>query len=242
MRLDKFIQQKFALKSRTYSENLILTGQVCVDGKPVLKPSYDVSASNDVVIISDEGYASQGAYKLEAGLSAFGVDPSGLSCADIGCSNGGFTDVLLRHGASDVLAVDVGDCALPPSIMSSGKVRFLKANARSLPKDLPKVDLVCSDLSFISLRLVLGEIFSLLKDGGQAIVLVKPQFELDRSALTKSGVVKSEKLRMQALDGVSRSARGAGFDVAGTAVSPIRYADKNIEYLLHLKKPAHLSV
>lgn len=236
MRLDKYIQQKFSLKSRTYAENLILTGRVSLDGRIASKPAEDVDDSRDVRIISDEGYASQGAYKLEEGLRAFDINVEGLACADIGCSNGGFTDVLLRHGAGSVLAVDVGECALPPEILQSGKVTFLRANARALPKDIAKVDFVCSDLSFISLGLVLGELYDLLKEGGQAVVLVKPQFELDRSALSKDGVVKSEKLRRQAVQKVRAYAVQAGFEIAGETESPRRYVGKNVEYLLHLKK------
>ena len=169
-------------------------------------------------------------------MSVFGVDVKGLSCADIGCSNGGFTDVLLRHGAASVLAVDVGECALPKDILEDGRVRFLRANARALPRELDKVDFVCADVSFISLKLILGEIYALLKREGSAVVLVKPQFEAGQGALNKSGVVKSETLRRQVLDSVKLFAEGVGFEVAGEDVSPIRYADKNIEYLLYLKK------
>lgn len=237
MRLDKFIQQKFSLKSRTYAENLILTRRVSIDGKIASKPAEDVDDSRDVAIIFDEGYASQGAYKLEAALSAFDINVKGLACADIGCSNGGFTDVLLRRGASSVLAVDVGECALPPEILQSGKVTFLKANARALPSDLDQVDFVCSDLSFISLGLVLGELYGLLKEGGMAVVLVKPQFELDKNALTKDGVVKNEKLRRQAVEKVKSYALRAGFEIEGETESPRRYANKNVEYLLSLVKP-----
>lgn len=226
------------MKSRTYAENLILTRRVNVNGKLCQKPSLDVCDDDIVQITADEGYASQGAYKLEEGLRAFCVDVNGLKCADIGCSNGGFTDVLLRRGAAQVLAVDVGACSLPKDILESGKVYFFKANARALPPEINDVDFVCSDLSFISLRLVLGEIFRVLASGGQAIVLVKPQFELDKSALTKSGVVKNEKLRAQALASVTSCAEAVGFEIAGRTVAPIRYVDKNVEYLLHLKKRA----
>ncbi len=236
MRLDKYIQEKFALRSRTYAENLILTGCVFVGGREVKKPSFDVGEECDVQILDDEGYASQGAYKLEKALNVFGIDVTGLTCADIGCSNGGFTDVLLRHGAASVLAVDVGECALPKAILEDGRVKFLKANARALPRDLDKVDFVCTDVSFISLKLILGELYALLNDEGRAVALVKPQFEVGASALNKSGIVKSEALRRGAMDGVKKFAESVGFRVAGEDTAPIRYADKNIEYLLYLKK------
>jgi len=237
MRIDKYIQDKFNLKSRTYAENLIKTGSVLLRGKVVTKSSLDVGENDDIEIVNDENYASQGAYKLEKAFDDFSLDVNGKNCADIGCSNGGFTDCLLRHGAKHVLAVDVADCALDPKLLESGKVDFLKANARELPKNLEKVDFLCSDVSFISLKYVLQSMFDLLKNGGEAVVLVKPQFELDKSALTKSGIVTDEKLRKRAVESVKSYAISVGFEILDLSTSPIRYENKNVEYLLYLKKP-----
>ena len=237
MRIDKYIQDKFNLKSRTYAENLIKTGSVLLRGKVVTKSSLDVGENDDIEIVNDENYASQGAYKLEKAFDDFSLDVNGKNCADIGCSNGGFTDCLLRHGAKRVLAVDVADCALDTKLLESGKVDFLKANARELPKNLEKVDFLCSDVSFISLKYVLQSMFDLLKNGGEAVVLVKPQFELDKSALTKSGIVTDEKLRKRAVESVKSYAISVGFEILDLSTSPIRYENKNVEYLLYLKKP-----
>lgn len=237
MRIDKYIQDKFNLKSRTYAENLIKTGSVLLRGKVVTKSSLDVGKNDDIEIVNDENYASQGAYKLEKAFDDFSLDVNGKNCADIGCSNGGFTDCLLRHGAKHVLAVDVADCALDAKLLESGKVDFLKANARELPKNLEKVDFLCSDVSFISLKYVLQSMFDLLKNGGEAVVLVKPQFELDKSALTKSGIVTDEKLRKRAVESVKSYAISVGFEILDISISPIRYENKNVEYLLYLKKP-----
>ena len=237
MRIDKYIQDKFNLKSRTYAENLIKTGSVLLRGKVVTKSSLDVGENDDIEIVNDENYASQGAYKLEKAFDDFSLDVNGKNCADIGCSNGGFTDCLLRHGAKHVLAVDVADCALDSKLLASGKVDFLKANARELPKILEKVDFLCSDVSFISLKYVLQSMFDLLKNGGEAVVLVKPQFELDKSALTKSGIVTDEKLRKRAVESVKSYAISVGFEILDLSISPIRYENKNVEYLLYLKKP-----
>lgn len=237
MRIDKYIQDKFNLKSRTYAENLIKTGSVLLRGKVVTKSSLDVGENDDIEIVDDENYASQGAYKLEKAFDDFSLDVNGKNCADIGCSNGGFTDCLLRHGAKHVLAVDVADCALDSKLLESGKVDFLKANARELPKNLEKVDFLCSDVSFISLKYVLQSMFDLLKNGGEAVVLVKPQFELDKSALTKSGIVTDEKLRKRAVESVKSYAISVGFEILDLSTSPIRYENKNVEYLLYLKKP-----
>lgn len=237
MRIDKYIQDKFNLKSRTYAENLIKTGSVLLRGKVVTKSSLDVGENDDIEIVNDENYASQGAYKLEKAFDDFSLDVNGKNCADIGCSNGGFTDCLLRHGAKHVLAVDVADCALDAKLLESGKVDFLKANARELPKNLENVDFLCSDVSFISLKYVLQSMFDLLKNGGEAVVLVKPQFELDKSALTKSGIVTDEKLRKRAVESVKSYAISVGFEILDLSTSPIRYENKNVEYLLYLKKP-----
>lgn len=237
MRIDKYIQDKFNLKSRTYAENLIKTGSVLLRGKVVTKSSLDVGENDDIEIVNDENYASQGAYKLEKAFDDFSLDVNGKNCADIGCSNGGFTDCLLRHGARHVLAVDVADCALDSKLLESGKVDFLKANARELPKILEKVDFLCSDVSFISLKYVLQSMFDLLKNGGEAVVLVKPQFELDKSALTKSGIVTDEKLRKRAVESVKSYAISVGFKILDLSISPIRYENKNVEFLLYLKKP-----
>lgn len=237
MRIDKYIQDKFNLKSRTYAENLIKTGSVLLRGKVVTKSSLDVGENDDIEIVNDENYASQGAYKLEKAFDDFPLDVNSKNCADIGCSNGGFTDCLLRHGAKHVLAVDVADCALDAKLLKSGKVDFLKANARELPKNLEKVDFLCSDVSFISLKYVLQSMFDLLKNGGEAVVLIKPQFELDKSALTKSGIVTDEKLRKRAVESVKSYAISVGFEILDLSISPIRYENKNVEYLLYLKKP-----
>ncbi len=236
MRFDKYIQEKFNLKSRTYAENLIKTGCVLLNGKKVSKTSTDVCDSDVVEILDDKQFASQGAYKLEKAFDTFNIDVSGLSCADIGCSNGGFTDYLLRMGASSVLAVDVGECALPDETLNSGKVRFMRANARELPNNIELVDFLCADLSFISLKLVLPQMYKIMKAGAHAAILVKPQFELDKSALNKNGIVMKEKDRQKALTNVKSYALSCGFEIVGETVSPIRYENKNVEYLLYLKK------
>ncbi len=238
MRLDVYLKENFNLRSRTYAENLIKTGRVFVNGEAILRTSYEPSAQDVILISEDENYASQGAYKLEEAFNAFGLDVRGKRCLDLGCSNGGFTDCLLRHGAGSVLAVDIGECALPEELKHSGKVEFLRANARELPSFVRDMQFACSDLSFISLKLVLGEIYRALAEEGEAVLLVKPQFELNRRALNKQGVVKDEKLRLSALDGVIEEGKRVGFELLGKCTSPVRYAQKNVEYLIWLKKPA----
>ena len=235
MRIDKYLVENSLVPSRTYAENLVLKGKIKVDGRVITKPSFDIKENMIVEIVEDEGYASQGAYKLLKAIEEFSLNLSGLDTADIGCSNGGFTDVLLRNKAKSVLAVDVAECDLPNRILADNRVTFLQCNARELP-ELDQKDFVCSDVSFISLRYILPSIHNLLKDGGEAVVLIKPQFELDRSALSKKGIVLNEKDRQKAIAYVQGYAISSGFKILGIATSPIFYENKNIEYLLHLKK------
>ncbi len=235
MRLDKYLTENNLVPSRTYGENLVLKGKVKVDGKQIFKPSFDVKENMFVEIIEDEGYASQGAYKLVEAINVFNLKLEGKFTADIGCSNGGFTDVLLRNNVESVLAVDVAECDLPDRILQDKRVAFIQQNARDLRAE-NKLDFVCSDVSFISLRLILPTIYNLLKENGEAVVLVKPQFELDKSSLSKKGIVLSEKDRKRAINLVKTYAIDCGFSVLAETTSPIFYENKNIEYLLHLKK------
>lgn len=236
MRLDKYVSEKFDLPSRTAAANLIKTGAVAVNGRVEKKTSFDVSEGASVAITDDNNYASQGAYKLAEAHKAFGFDVRGAKCADIGCSNGGFTDLLLRLGASEVACVDVGECALPDCLLSSGKVEFFRANARELPFSNDTFDFICVDLSFISLTLVLGEIYRVLKRAGFAVALVKPQFEAGKQALNKQGIVTDEKPRLRALEKVKSFAAETGFELIGETEAPIRFRNKNVEYLLFFKK------
>lgn len=151
MRLDKFLFTTLNLKSRAYAENLIKTGCVFVGGKQILKPAYEVDESDDIQITDNNNYASQGAYKLQEAFSRFSLDVKGKTALDLGCSNGGFTDCLLRHGADKIIAVDVGDCCLPKDILDSGKVTFIKCNAATCPPTLPTLILYVPTLvSYLS--------------------------------------------------------------------------------------------
>lgn len=235
MRIDKYLVENNLTPSRTYAENLVLKGKVKIDGRVISKPSFDVKENMSVEIVEDEGYASQGAYKLVEAIKSFGLNLENKATADIGCSNGGFTDVLLRNNAKSVVAVDVAECDLPERILRDKRVQFIQQNARDLTLDDP-VDFVCSDVSFISLKYILPTIYRILKDDGEAVVLVKPQFELGKSKLSKKGIVLSEKDRVQAINLVKGYAIEAGFNVVGQAMSPVFYENKNVEYLLKLKK------
>ena len=235
MRLDKYLLAAFSLRSRTYAENLIKRGAVTVNGTVETRPSCEIDENNppEIRILSDEDFASLGAYKLKKAFDDFALSVEGADCADIGCSNGGFTDLLLRKGAASVLAVDVGECALDERLLGSGKVSFLRANARDLPP-IPEKDFVCADVSFISVTLILDSVRRILRENGKAVLLVKPQFELGRAALDKRGIVKNERLSRSALDLVSAAAVRSGFAVTGSTEIPRLFEDKNVEYLLLL--------
>jgi 23S rRNA (cytidine1920-2'-O)/16S rRNA (cytidine1409-2'-O)-methyltransferase len=242
MRLDLYIFQKFGLKSRSYAAQLIKKGQVKVRGGVVFSPAFEISDETDatdaqIALDLSCEFASQGGHKLKHALDAFKIDLLGLETADIGCSNGGFTDCMLRAGAKSVLAVDVGECALPENLKSNPRVTFLRENARYAERfPQSRFDFVCADVSFISVALILETVKRILKESGRAVILVKPQFELNKSALNKRGIVKSERDRTSALEKIKSAANSLGFEILGETKSPEMFENKNVEYLLYLKK------
>lgn len=226
--------------TRTRAANMIKLGGVFVNGKPVDKPAYEVGEGDEVNATDIIEYASLGGLKLERALMTFAIEVKGRA-VDIGASNGGFTHCLLTHGADRVYAVDVGECALPDFLLSDARVVPMpKTNARTLTANAigGQVDFGTMDVSFISVTYLLPVLYDVLKSEGQAVVLVKPQFEVGRKGLTKSGVVKDEKTRLTVLETVKAEAERLGFEVAGICPVPLLFEDKNVEYLLYLKKPS----
>ena len=194
MRLDLFLYSTYNLKSRTYAQELIKKGKVKVNGDVVSKTSLEVEEKDNIEVNLEESFASQGAFKLKKAIEEFNIDINDKTCADFGCSNGGFTDILLRNGANFVYAYDVGECALDKSLLDSGKVKFIKQNLRELPEDVKTVDFVCCDLSFISIKLIIPSIYKILNDNGEGVILIKPQFEAGKQYLNKSVIVKYKKI------------------------------------------------
>ncbi|MBR1747189.1 MAG: TlyA family RNA methyltransferase [Clostridia bacterium] len=237
MRLDLYLVEHEGL-SRSRAANLIKLGCVSVNGQMATKVAADIK-DNDAVIVS-EGYGSSlGGLKLEHALRCFPVSPYGRVCMDVGASNGGFSEVLIRSGAKRVYAIDVGECALPESLRQNDKVVVMdKTNARFLTKsffDLTPTFAVV-DVSFISLTLVLTAIYNSLSENGEVVALVKPQFECEKRNLSKKGIVIDAKKRVAALEKVKRFAFDLGFLVIGQTEAPHPFSEKNIEYLLYLKK------
>ena len=232
MRLDQLVAEKFAI-SRTKAAHFIEEGRVFCDGKLADKPSKDVPEDARLSLDDEGAFASAGGDKLEKALNNFGADVSGAICADIGASNGGFTDCLLRRGAAKVFAVDVGECALPDRLKTDPRVVVQdRLNARFIGVDDigEPLDVVTIDVSFISLKLILPPAERLLKHGGRVFALIKPQFEAGKSALSKRGIVTSPKVRQVVVDDVCAFAKDIGFEVVGVTSAPIK-KDKNVEFV-----------
>jgi len=192
-----------------------------------------------LVLKEKEPFVSRGGKKLAAGLTAFSFDPSGLVCADIGCSTGGFTDCLLQNGAARVYAVDVGYGVLDWTLRQDERVVVMeRCNARYLSaKDIPeKIDFCVLDASFISLELLLEPITLLFSGDIRIVALVKPQFELSRSQVARGGVVREKHLQEEALAKIERFAQRLSLDCRGVIPSPIQGAKGNQEYLMYLSK------
>jgi 23S rRNA (cytidine1920-2'-O)/16S rRNA (cytidine1409-2'-O)-methyltransferase len=247
MRLDIYLTEKGFCKSRTAAQSVIKSGGVLLDGKVCAKPSADVGEDSRVEITAElPKYVGRGGLKLEKALDFFSIDINGAVCVDIGASTGGFTDCMLQNGAVKVFAVDVGTGQLDGSLLADKRVVSLeKTDIRdfsfeTLPEELSggvtAADFIGTDVSFISLKLVLPHIFRLLKSGGSAVALIKPQFEAGRSALNKKGIVTNEKLRAKIVEELRRFAEQCGFAVGGITESPITGGDGNVEYLMWLKK------
>ncbi len=237
MRLDKFLVENMGY-SRTKAQQMIKENMVSVGGKVVTKAAFDVSEVDNVEILANFSFASLGGDKLQKAFDDFGYLPQGLVCADIGASNGGFTDCMLQAGAKKVFAVDVGECAFDEELKNNPKVVIKdRINARFLTwQDLGEKCKFCSvDVSFISLKLILPTVHNLLEVGGKCIALIKPQFEVGKKYLSKTGIVTDKKAREEAVEDIKNFAKSLGFDVLGTTTAPIK-EKKNIEFLIFLYK------
>lgn len=235
MRIDKYLAENGFCESRNKSLRLIESGLVEVDGKVVTKPSFDIAATAAVRLLgSDCPYVSRGGLKLAGALDAFELDVRGLICADVGSSTGGFTDCLLQSGAAKVYAIDSGRDQLHHSLRADPRVVVMEGlNARTLTPELigEQVDLVVTDVSFISQTLLHQPIASILREGGLFVSLIKPQFEVGRAKLGKGGIVKNTAYRHMAVESVIASAKTAGLGCRALIPSPITGGDGNIEYL-----------
>lgn len=236
-RLDLLMLRRGLASTREEARALIDAGRVRVDGFPARSGASRVRSDRAIALASEEArWVGRGAYKLLGALEAFDVDPTGRIAADLGASTGGFTQVLLRRGASRVYAVDVGRGQLDWTLRQDERVVLMEGvNARHL-RELPEpIALLCADLSFISLDRILLTVRRLLAPEGEAILLVKPQFEAPPEQLAPGGALRDASARLEAIDRIRQAAVSAGLSVLGGADSVLAGARAgNVEYFLHV--------
>lgn len=234
-RLDVLLCERGLAESRQRAQADIMGGCVFVEGRPALKAGQAVDEEAQIEVRGQAiPYVSRGGLKLAKAMDVFSLDLTGLVCADIGASTGGFTDCMLQHGAEKVFAVDTGYGKLAWKLRTDPRVVPLeRTNARYLTREqIPDaLDFASVDVSFISLRLILPALRGVLKDSGRVVCLVKPQFEAGREKVGKKGVVRDPKVHLEVLEHFLDHAAQANFTVAAMDFSPIRGPEGNIEYL-----------
>jgi 23S rRNA (cytidine1920-2'-O)/16S rRNA (cytidine1409-2'-O)-methyltransferase len=250
LRLDAELVRRGLARSRDHAAELIAEGRVSVAGAQATKPATGVTTDAALVVRADpaipggEEYVSRGGHKLAGALAAFepeGLAVQGRRCLDAGASTGGFTDVLLRHGAREVVAVDVGYGQLAWRLQQDPRVEVRdRTNVRELDPSTwgEPVDLVVGDLSFISLTLVLGALVGVTVDDGDLVLMVKPQFEVGRDRVGKGGVVRDLGLRAEAVMTVADAAAVRGWGTRSLTVSPLPGPSGNVEFFLWLRRGA----
>ena len=245
LRLDQELVRRGLARSREHASELVAAGRVTVSGAPARKPATGVTTDVAIVVREDAGrpdYVSRGGHKLAGALDAFatvGLGVEGRRCLDAGASTGGFTDVLLRRGAREVLAVDVGYGQLAWSLQSDERVVVHdRTNIRELTLDLvgEPVDVVVGDLSFISLGLVLDALIGVTEPGGDLALMVKPQFEVGKDRVGKGGVVREPALRAEAVRDVASAAAARGWGAVAATTSPLPGPSGNVEFFLWLRR------
>lgn len=237
-RLDVYLSDNNIVKSRSLAATLIKQGSVEVNGRICTKPSFTVGDGDNVKIIGElPKYVGRGGLKLEKALAHYRLHLDGTVCIDIGASTGGFTDCMLQNGAAKVYSVDVGTDQLDEKLRNDSRVISMeKTDIRNCIGTLPQVDFISIDVSFISLKLVLPSAFALLKDGGECVALIKPQFEAGKAHLSKNGIVRDTKVHKKVCDNIAEFASAVGFERSEIIPSPITGGDGNTEYLIYLKR------
>ena len=250
LRLDQELVRRGLARSREHASELVAAGRVTVSGAPATKPATGVTTDVAIVVRDDPSsvdYVSRGGHKLAGALAAFadhGLTVDGKRCLDAGASTGGFTDVLLRAGAREVVAVDVGYGQLAWSLQSDDRVRVHdRTNIRELTPEIVRepVDLVVGDLSFISLALVLDPLLSVTRADGALALMVKPQFEVGKDKVGKGGVVRDLDLRACAVTAVVEAAARRGWGTQAVTTSPLPGPSGNVEFFIWLRHgPGHV--
>ncbi len=239
-RLDRILVKKYNIKSRERAKTLITMGFVTVEGEKVTRPDIKISNGDNICIgKKDNPYVSRGGLKLEKALKDFKIKVKGKICMDVGASTGGFTDCLLKKGASKVYAIDVGYGQLDWQLRQDDRVVIMeRTNIRYLSPESIKdpIDLVTVDVSFISLEKVIPKLKEILKKRGMIIALIKPQFEAGRERVQKGGVVRDERVHREVIGKIKSCGRRLNLTVKGVITSPLKGPAGNIEYFILFKK------
>lgn len=240
-RLDQWLVDRGLAESREKAQRLILAGAVRVDGHPAGKAGHRYPEDARIERVREARFVSRGGEKLEEAFQRFGLDVQGRICLDVGASTGGFTDVLLQHGAARVYAVDVGRAQLHPRMASDNRVVVMdRCNARYLTADrFPERPVFAAvDVSFISLRLVLPAVKEVLRPGAEVVTLVKPQFEAGRGDVGRGGVVRDPSVRERVVARIlAFGETELGWTWRGTCPSPLLGPAGNVEYLMGWRAP-----
>lgn len=238
-RLDVLLVERGLAPSRERAQAMLLAGNVRVNGKPMDKPGTRLAADALIELAGENlRYSSRGGLKLEGALDDSGVTTQDKTCLDVGSSTGGFTDCLLQHGARRVYAIDVTISQLDWKLQKDPRVVTIERNARYLkPEDVGEpVDLVTMDVSFISVTKVLPAIPPLVKAGGDFLILIKPQFELEKQQIGKGGIVRDPALQEKAVASVISAATALGLEIVGVRPSRITGTEGNQEFFLHARR------
>jgi len=239
-RLDILLVERGFFATREKAKSAIMAGEVLVEGERVNKSGQRIKAESNISVIKKETtYVSRGGEKLEKALKVFNVNVKGKRVIDVGASTGGFTDCLLKSGAQKVYCIDVGYGQLAWKLQKDSRIVVIdRTNIRYLTADKfdDLFELATIDVSFISLDKVLPAVYNLIKERGEVVALIKPQFEAGREFIQKGGLVKKAEVHQMVIERVSKKAQKIGFSIHGLTFSPLKKASGNIEYLICLVK------
>jgi 23S rRNA (cytidine1920-2'-O)/16S rRNA (cytidine1409-2'-O)-methyltransferase len=244
-RLDSLVVERRITESREKAKAYIIGGNITVNGDTVRKPAALVHEDSRVELaLVNEGYVSRGGIKLEGALKHFNIDVEGTCCLDLGASTGGFTDCLLRYGARNITAVDVGKNLIHYRLKNDSRVIVVERfNARYIDRLYDRkccrsghIDIVTIDVSFISLRLILSPLLQIIDESATVVALIKPQFEIDRPYRGFRGVISNPETHISILNGLNDFFFSHGYEVIGYTVSKLRGPKGNVEFFTCLKK------
>lgn len=237
MRLDIRLLEKGLVESRSLAQRMVMAGQVRVNGQLELKPSTSVTLDDEITLSQGPKYVSRGGEKLEAALKSFNIDVIGKTCADVGASTGGFTDCLIQFGARRVYAIDVGKGLLHWKLRQMAEIVVMEqVNARSLEQLPEKIEFLCVDASFISLKTLLPVVKNWLSLQADIVTLIKPQFEAGRKEVSRGdGVIRDPEVHRQVLLEILNFAQIHGFAIQGLMRSPLLGPKGNVEFLAWFK-------